>query len=189
MIEKLVQSLHESVKKRNTADSYITDSPGDNVIHRGYIRNATLPIKYEFLPAEEQKSKNEGKHIYRFGSGKSMGVIIVNHKMNKKQDTGHETTSTINYETDGFENNVDLQRILVPAIMHHFQSLDPDIINFNGGFRYTKELMSRIDPKGEKFTVTKKESGLTLKKSKPLDAKAMRVVNHIKKTINTKRRR
>ena len=189
MIDKLFQSIHESVKKRNTPDAYVVDAPGDNLINRGYIRNATLPIKMEFIPGENQNSKNEGKHIYRFGKGKSMGLIIANHKVNKKQDTGHETTSTISNEIDGFEKNVDLQRILVPAVMHHIHSIDPDIIVFKNGFKYMKELLSRIDPEGKKFTTMDKETGTVLKKTAPIDAKAQRIVNHIKKSINNNRRK
>lgn len=189
MIEKLVQSLFESVKRRNTSDAYITDAPGDNLIHRGYIRNATVPIKYEFMPSENQKSKNEGKHIYRFGDKKSLGFVIAKHRVNQNQNTGHETTSTISYSTVGFDDSLSLQRILIPAVIHHINSHDPDIIKFKNGFKYLKELMTRIDPDGKKFTLTKKETGVVVKKTTPLDAKARRVIDHIKKSINSKRKK
>ena len=59
MIEKLVQSLHESVKKRNTPDSYVIDKQSDSeIIHRGYIKDAAFPLKYDFLPKSKGKSKN-----------------------------------------------------------------------------------------------------------------------------------
>lgn len=182
MIEKLVQSIHESIKKRNLPSAYVLDSTdGSDSIHRGYIKNSTWPIKINFTPSKKQQFKNEGMHVYSFADGKLNGRVEINHRMNGKRDSGHETISIVDHDVGDFERNVDLQRAIIPAVLHHITSHDPDIIKFKKGFRYTKELLSRLDPEGKKFTVSKSNAGTTLKKTTPIDAKAARIIQHIRK--------
>lgn len=190
MIKKLVQSLQESVKKRNTPEAFVVNTSDDaNIIHRGYIKNSTWPIKYDFMPASKQQFKNDGLHLYRFMNSGSMGVVQINHKLNKNIKTGHETISMISAELGDFENNVELQRTVLPAILHHLGSHDPDIIELKKGFKYTKDLVSRIDPEGKKFEISKEKEGTIIKKKSPLGEKAKRIIDNIQSSINKRRRR
>jgi hypothetical protein len=184
MINEVFKSLHESVKKRNTPEAHVLSSPKDvNVIHRGYIRNSAYPIKYDFVPTEKGKSKNEGTHVYRFSNKSNIGLIEINHKLNASQDSGHETTSTILSELGDFERDINLERTVVPAVVHHIKSHDPDIIKLKKGFAYTKDLLERIDPDDKIYVKTKTEFGTTLKKATPINDKAKRIISHIKSKL------
>lgn len=185
MFNDLFQSLHESVKKRNIPDSYIINEPKDvNVIHRGYITNATVPLKYDYIAKENAASKNEGDHIYKFGSANKGGVVHIIHNLNKNQESGHETTSTINLEVNGIEKNIDLMRTIVPAVMHHIKSHSPDIIKFTKEFKFTKDLLDRLDPDGKKYTKKKTKSGTTIQLIQPIDEKSKRIISHIKRKLS-----
>jgi len=185
MFDKLLQSLHESVKKRNTPDAYVVDNNDMKVIHRGYIKSS-FPLKYDFVPTENAKSKNEGEHIYSFGNAKTGGVISAQHKTNKNIESGHETTSTISLELRDVEKHVNLLRTVYPAISHHIKSHQPDVIKFDKGIPFLNKIIKRIDPNGKKYTVKKTKTGLVLANAKPLNDKSIRVIDHIKKKINNK---
>ena len=82
MFNELFQSLHESIKKRNTPDSFIpSDIISSDVIHRGYIKDATFPLKYDFVPDGKGHS-NSGSHVYSFRDNNLSGVIEINHRYN-----------------------------------------------------------------------------------------------------------
>ena len=55
MFNELFQSINESIKKRNNPDDFLpsASSHGD-VIHRGYLRNAAFPIRYSFIPSNDE---------------------------------------------------------------------------------------------------------------------------------------
>jgi len=185
MMNKLFQSLHESVKNRNVPDAYVLEDPKDvNVIHRGYIRNSAMPIKYDFIPKEEAKSKNEGDHVYKFGSKNKGGIVHIQHGINANLESGHETTSSVKMEVTGMESNIDLMRTVLPAVMHHIKSHKPDIIKLDKSFKYKTVLMKRLDPEKKKYTINKTKSGTTIKISNPLDEKSKRIISHIKKKIS-----
>lgn len=185
MIKKVFNSIHESVKKRNTPDNFIIDGPSDvNVIHRGYIKNSFYPLKYDFVPRDEGKSKNEGEHVYSFSKEKTKGVVSINHRVNKNIESGHETTSTVSFQLDDIESGIDIARTLIPAIVHHIKSHDPDIIKIEKGFKFSKKLMSRIDPKKDKFDIKKTKTGIVIKKKQPIDEKSKRIISHIQKKLN-----
>ena len=184
MYNDVFKSLNESVKKRNTPDSHILSSPKDvNVIHRGYIRNSAYPIKYDFIPKEKGKSKNEGTHVYRFSNKSNIGIIEIEHKLNTSQDSGHETTSTISSELGELERDINLERTMVPAVVHHIKSHEPDIIRLKKGYPYTKDLLERIDSEGNIYDQTKTDFGTILKKKTPIPDKAKRIISHIKKQL------
>jgi len=186
MIKQLFQSLHESVKKRNTPESYIIDEPKDlKVIHRGYITNSSMPLKYDFISKEKGTSKNEGDHVYKFGSTNKGGVIHIIHSVNKNQDSGHETTSVIDSEINGIDvNNIELMRTVVPAALHHIKSHSPDIIKFKTGFKFVKDLMNRLDPDGEKYTKKKSKNGTIFQLKQPIDDKSKRIISNIKSKLS-----
>jgi hypothetical protein len=186
MYNDVFQSLHESVKKRNTPDAFLVDSPDSiDVIHRGYIKDAAFPIKYDFIPKNKKtRSKNEGSHIYSFANEGMNGVVEINHRTNSNIESGHETTSTFSMETPGFPSDVFLRRTILPAVMHHIDSHQPDILKFEKGFKFIPDLLERIDPKGKKFTVTYGENNTTIKRSSPIDDKTKRIIDHIKKKIS-----
>ena len=185
MIEKLVQSLHESVKKRNTPDSYVIDKQSDSeIIHRGYIKDAAFPLKYDFLPKSKGKSKNEGIHVYYFKAKSGTGIVEIDHRINANPTSGHETTSTISLELNAVEPDINLRRTLLPAVQHHMRSHDPDVLKIKKGFKFTKDLIERIDPEGKIFDVTKTDFGTVLKKKAPIDEKSKRIIRHIKKKIS-----
>lgn len=184
MIEKLIQSLHESIKQRNTPDAFVVDMPSDaNVIHRGYIRNSTYPLRYDFVPKEKAKSKNEGDHVYKFGAVNSGGVIHIEHKINSNLESGHETTSIIKTEITGVEKNIGLMRTVIPAVMHHIKSHKPDIIKLDKSFKFKKILLKRIDPSNNKYTVTQGKNETIIKIKTPLDDKSKRIISHIKSKL------
>jgi hypothetical protein len=188
MIEKLVQSLQESIKNRNTSNDYDVTTPKDvAIIHRGYIKNAAFPLKYDFIPKEKKSSKNEGDHVYKFGGSKKGGVVHIEHKVNKNQESGHETTSIIKTEINGMDRNIDLVRTIIPAVMHHIKSHNPDIIKLDKSFKYRTILLKRLDPEKKKYDIKKNQNGITLKVKTPLDEKSVRIIKHIKTklTINT----
>jgi hypothetical protein len=184
MFGKLLQSLHESVKKRNTPDAYVVDTPQTkDVIHRGYIQ-AAIPVKYDFVPREKAKSKNDGTHVYRFSNKGSIGLIEIDHRLNANPSSGHETTSSFSSEVKDFEPDINLMRTILPAVQHHVRSHDPDILKFAKGFKFTKELISRLDPENKIFDVTKTDSGTILKKKAPIDEKSKRIISHIKNKVS-----
>jgi len=188
MIEKLVQSLQESIKNRNTSNDYDVTIPKDvAIIHRGYIKNAAFPLKYDFIPKEKKSSKNEGDHVYKFGGSNKGGVVHIEHRVNKNQESGHETTSIIKTEINGMDRNVDLVRTIIPAVMHHIKSHNPDIIKLDKSFKYRTILLKRLDPEKKKYDIKKNQNGITLKVKTPLDEKSVRIIKHIKTklTINT----
>ena len=185
MIDKLFQSLHESVKKRNTPDSYIIEDPKDvDVIHRGYIKNAAMTLKYDFIPKEDGKSRNEGDHVYKFGSTTKGGVVHIDHRVNKNQESGHETTSTFTNEILNLDVDVKLMRTIIPAVLHHIKSHDPDILKFKSGFKFLKKILKEIDPEKKKFDIKKTKLGTVLQKKSPIDEKSKRIISHIKSKID-----
>lgn len=184
MIKQLFQSLHESVKKRNTPDAYVVaSSKEDASIHRGYINNSAYTLKYDFLPNEKGTSRNEGKHLYSFADGANKGTVEINHRINANQDSGHETTSTVLANHDLFTDDVSLRRTVIPAVLHHIKSHDPDIVTLKSGFQFTDDLLARLDPESTKYNKQKTKQGIVLKKIMPIDDKSKRIIAHIKKKL------
>jgi hypothetical protein len=72
---------------------------------------------------------------------------------------------------------------MVPAVVHHIKSHDPDIIRLKKGYPYTKDLLERIDSEGNIYDQTKTDFGTILKKKTPIPDKAKRIISHIKKQL------
>ena len=178
---EVFQSLHESVKKRNSPESFLPPKRGGReVIHRGYIKDATFPLRYDFIP-DGKGTSNSGVHAYYFNNGGSRGVIEIKHRYSPRS-SGHETISKISYDfIDGEPlEEIDVHRMLVPALLHHNRSHTPDIIHFDDSVKgSTKDLISRL---GSDFEIAK--NGNFIKRK--LDPKIGRVVSHIRKRINSK---
>jgi len=181
MINEVFKSIHESIKRRNTEDSYIplSDVPSKDVIHRGYIRKTGIPIRYDMIP--DGKHGNSGKHVYHFKDGNNAGFMEIDHKITPKT-SGHETISTVKFEMEGVpEIPIELYRgVIVPAFIHHYESHEPDIIDFDSSVIHSNDLIRRL---GSKFDMSEKENG-SRRAIKKLDPKISRILVHIKKTLN-----
>lgn len=187
MIEQVFQSLHESIKRRNTPDSYIPKSPeARDVIHRGYVKSASFPLRYDFIP-DNKGNSNSGRHIYSFADKGINGIIEILHK-DKTLNSGHETNSTVSFElTNGNSlKDIDVHRILIPAMNHHLRSHSPDIIKFSDGIPFPNDLSRRLGSGFESFE-KKTENGSTFISKKKLDPKISRVITHIRNKINNKK--
>lgn len=185
MFNELFQSLHEAVKKRNTPDSYVIDDKlEDGVIHRGYIRDASFPLRYDFLP-DGKGSKNSGTHVYVFNNEGASGVIEIKHKYSPK-DTGHETHSKVSFEMNSGRKpkDIDIHRTILPAVLHHMKSHSPDILEFSPSVKFSDDIIRRIGKNFDSYEKTSDEGVARIAKRK-LDPKISRVMNHIKKRLNT----
>lgn len=181
MINHVFQSLHEAVKKRNNPEDFLPQNLTRDVIHRGYLRKTSYPIKYDLIP--DGKTKNTGKHIYSFKNGNSYGFLEIDHKYSPTM-SGHETKSNIHFEMEGKSpmEKIDIYRsFIVPSFLHHTSSHDPDIINFKDTVINTDDLVRRL---GSKFETV---NGSSLTARKKLDPKISRIFGHIKKKLNIKR--
>jgi hypothetical protein len=183
MINEIFQSLHESIKKRNTPDSFLPKPiEAKDVIHRGYIKDATFPLKYDFVP-DGKGHENSGTHVYSFKDGKRSGVIEINHK-HRPNLSGHETVSTISFEMNDGEKLDDIQihRMIMPALSHHMRSHGPDIIKFGDNVPFVDTLIRKLGSDFESF-VTK---GNKMVKRK-IDPKVGRIISNIRKRLNNKK--
>lgn len=187
MINKVFQSLHESIKRRNTPDSFIPPKIpyGKDVVHRGYLKSTSYPIRYDYIP--DEKTSNSGSHVYSFTDGGRKGVVEIIHKYSPKM-SGHETISKINFEiTENLtEEYIDIYRgAILPSILHHIKSHAPDILHFSRSVKYADDILRRI--KGD-FDMVERESpeGKIVLGKRILDPKISRVSAYIKKRINKK---
>ena len=184
MYREVFQSLNESIKKRNTPDSFVL-GVGDNskeVIHRGYIKDASFPLKYDFMPDGKGHS-NSGTHVYSFKDGNRSGVVEISHRY-RPNLSGHETLSTVSFEMNQGDSpeDIEIHRMSIPALRHHLKSHGPDIINFGDGIPYVDSLIRRMGSDFETFET----KGKKIVKRK-IDPKVKRIVSHIKKKINNKK--
>jgi hypothetical protein len=184
MYREVFQSLNESIKKRNTPDSFIL-GVGNNskeVIHRGYIKDASFPLKYDFMPDGKGHS-NSGTHVYSFKDGNRSGVVEISHRY-RPNLSGHETLSTVSFEMNqgNSPEDIEVHRMIMPALRHHLKSHGPDIINFGDGVPYVDSLIRRMGSDFETFET----KGKKIIKRK-IDPKVKRIVSHIKKKINNKK--
>lgn len=179
MFNELFQSINESIKKRNNPDDFLpsASSHGD-VIHRGYLRNAAFPIRYSFIPSNDEGS-NSGTHIYHFKDGNISGVVEINHRISRSL-SGHETKSSISYENMGVEKMepIDLHRMILPIVSHHVKSHDPDVIHFMDGIRYFDDIVRRLGNNYESSTANQKIV------KKKIDPKTKRIIDHVKNKLN-----
>lgn len=183
MYDKVFQSLNEQVKKRNTPESFLPpENKRKDVIHRGYLRNSTFPIRYDFIP--DGNAQNTGTHAYYFADGNNRGVVTVNHRISPK-DSGHETESLISYEMISGKKpeDIDLHRIILPVVSHHSKSHDPDIINLHNSIKFSDDLTRRLGT--NYISSTTKTNNTVLKKK--LDPKISRVLTHIKNKLNNRK--
>lgn len=184
MFKDLFQSLQESVRKRNTPDSYIVDEiSSSDVIHRGYVRNAPFPLRHDFLP-DGKGSKNSGKHTYHFKDGNRSGIIEIQHKYDPK-DSGHETHSSVSFEMIGGRNfpSNDLFRIIYPAIEHHMKAYKPDVIQFASGIPFPEAAVKHLGDGFEALEKNNKDGVIKIAK-RILDPRTERVVAHLKRKLN-----
>jgi hypothetical protein len=180
MIRDIFQSLNESIKRRNNPDDFIGSNSSDNdVIHRGYLKNAEYPVRYSFIP-DGKGSANSGTHAYHFKNGAISGVVEIIHKYSPNM-SGQETKSHVNYENTGSEklDAFDLHRMMIPIIKHHVKSHDPDVMTFSKSVKYADDLIRRM---GNNYMMNKGEDRITAKKQ--MDPKMKRVLSHIKKKLN-----
>jgi hypothetical protein len=180
MIRDIFNSLNESIKKRNNPEDFISNTSNEkDVIHRGYLKNAEYPIRYNFIP-DEKGNANSGIHAYHFKSGKISGVVEIVHKYSPDM-SGVETKSHVNYENMGGEKlePIDLHRMVIPIVKHHVKSHDPDVITFGKGIRYADDVVRRLN---SPYLTSKSKDKFTAKKN--IDPKMKRVISHIKKKLN-----
>jgi hypothetical protein len=78
--------------------------------------------------------------------------------------------------------DIEVHRMIIPALRHHLKSHGPDIINFGDGIPYVDSLIRRMGSDFETFET----KGKKIVKRK-IDPKVKRIVSHIKKKINTKK--
>lgn len=181
MYREVFQSLNESIRKRNSPEAFLPPK-GErrDVIHRGYIKDATFPLRYDFIP-DGKGSSNSGIHAYYFNDGSRKGVIQIQHRY-APLISGHETKSKLSFEM--FEGKpldpIDIHRMIVPALMHHNKSHIPDIIEFDDSVKESMDdLIFRL---GDTFEIGNRKSGKIVRRK--LDPKISRVITHINKKLN-----
>lgn len=187
MFDHVFQSLHESVKKRNTPDSFIpSKTPGGrDVIHRGYLKKTGFPIKYDFVP--DNKLPNSGTHVYNFKNKDVKALLSILHDVKEPNKSGHETTSRVSFEFTGKQPDghpIELYRdFILPAFTHHVQSHKPEIVIIEPGFHYSEDMLRRL---GVNYDVKKKtgKNGTTFIGTKKLDSKIKRILSSVKKSLN-----
>lgn len=187
MIDKLFQSLHESVKKRNTPDSHIPLSaiPSREVIHRGYITKTGIPIKYDFVP--DGKFSNSGTHVYNFKDRATRALLTINHKIKNPDKQGYETSSEISFEMMGDtpkDHPVNLYRnFVLPAFKHHIDTHKPEIVTLNPGIEFSEDMVRRM---GNNYEISQRKTplGISFTGIKKLDSKIKRILFNVRKTIN-----
>jgi hypothetical protein len=180
MINEVFKSLHESIKRRNTPDSFIpSDIIAKDVIHRGYIKDATFPLKYDFVP-DSKGHANSGNHVYSFKNRNMSGVIDISHEY-RPDMSGRETVSKLSFEMNQGESptEIDLHRMVLPALKHHIRSHEPDVIKFEENIPFIETLIRKIGSKFESFDI----KGNTIVKKK-IDPKTQRIIGHIRSKIN-----
>ena len=180
---EVFQSLHESVKKRYSPETFLPPkSNGREVIHRGYIKDATFPLRYDFIP-DGKGTSNSGVHAYYFNDGGRRGVIQIEHRYSPLV-SGHETKSKLSFEIfdGGSLEPIDIHRMLVPALTHHNRSHKPDIIEFDESVKDSADdLISRL---GDVFELGERKNKKIIRRK--LDPKISRVVSHIRKKLNNR---
>ena len=184
MFNELFQSLHEAVKKRNTPDSYVIDGKSENdIIHRGYVRDASFPLRYDFLP-DGKGSRNSGTHVYVFNNEGTSGVIEIAHRYSPKE-SGHETHSKVSFEMNSGRKpkDIDIHRTILPAVLHHMKSHSPDIVEFSPSIKFSDDIIRRIGKNFDSYEKTSEEGVSRIAKRK-LDPRIGRVMSHIKKRLN-----
>lgn len=180
MYREVFQSLNESIKKRNTPDSFLPKQVGGkDVIHRGYIKDATFPLKYDFIP-DGKGHANSGTHVYSFNDSNKSGVIEIKHNY-RPNLSGHETVSRISFEMNQGESPEDIQvhRMLLPVLKHHVKSHGPDIIRFGDNVPFVDTLIRKL---GSDFESFETKSNKMVKRK--IDPKVSRIISNIKKRIN-----
>jgi hypothetical protein len=180
MIDDVFKSLHESIKRRNTPDSFIPpDIIARDVIHRGYIKDATFPLKYDFVP-DGKSHANSGNHVYSFRDKNLSGVIEIDHKYRPNM-SGHETVSQLSFEMNQGDSpsEIEIHRMVLPALKHHIRSHEPDVIRFGENVPFIDTLIRKIGSNFESFDVR----GNKIVKKK-IDPRTQRIIGHIRSKIN-----
>ena len=164
MINEIFNSIHESIKRRNTPDSFIpSDLISKDIIHRGYIKDASFPLKYDFIPDGKGHS-NSGSHVYSFRDGDRSGIIEINHRY-KPNLSGHETISNISFEMNNGKSpeEIEIHRMILPALQHHI----------------VETLIRKLGSNFESFET----KGNQIVKRK-IDPRTQRIIGHIRSKIN-----
>ena len=180
MINEIFNSIHESIKRRNTPDSFIpSDLISKDIIHRGYIKDASFPLKYDFIPDGKGHS-NSGSHVYSFRDGDRSGIIEINHRY-KPNLSGHETISNISFEMNNGKSpeEIEIHRMILPALQHHMKSHGPDIIRFGENIPFVETLIRKLGSNFESFET----KGNQIVKRK-IDPRTQRIIGHIRSKIN-----
>lgn len=185
MYREVFQSLNESIKRRNSPDAYIPPKGGmRDVIHRGYIKDATFPLRYDFIP-DGKGSSNSGTHAYYFNDGGSRGVVEIKHRYSPTMD-GRETKSILSFEMiDGKPlDSIDIHRMIAPALMHHNRSHAPDVIEFDHSVSDSvDDLISRLGSAFEPGEVSRNGKSTKVAKRK-IEPKVSRIISHIRERLN-----
>lgn len=187
MYREVFQSLNESIKKRNTPDSFLPPVASEKeTIHRGYLKTASLPIRYDFKP-DGKGGANSGTHAYVFKDKDRSGIVEISFR-HAPSMSGHETSSKISYEMvrgDPLED-IDAHRIIIPILKHHLKSHAPDSIQFNNTIPFQDDLIRRMGDSFDEFEKQTKDGVVKIAK-RILDPKIGRIVSHIKNKLNNNR--
>jgi hypothetical protein len=107
-------------------------------------------------------------------------VIEINHTY-RPDMSGRETVSKLSFEMNQGESptEIDLHRMVLPAIKHHIRSHEPDVIKFEENIPFIETLIRKIGSKFESFDI----KGNTIVKKK-IDPKTQRIIGHIRSKIN-----
>ena len=185
MYNDVFKSLHESVKRRNTPDSFLPLEKKSKkpTIHRGYLKTGAVPIRYDFIPDGEQYA-NSGSHVYSFRDKNNSGTINIVHTYSPLL-SGHETRSTLTFEPNGTEpsDDIAIHRMVIPILQHHMKSHAPDVINFTKSVKFSDDLIRRLGSGFDLFKTKTKNGKISIAK-KIIDPKTSRVISHIRNHIN-----
>ena len=188
MYNDVFKSLHESVKRRNTPDSFLPleEKSEKPTIHRGYLKTGAVPIRYDFIPDGKQYA-NSGSHVYSFRDKNNSGSVSISHTHSQLM-SGHETRSVFTFEPSGKEpaEDIDIHRMLIPIMQHHMKSHGPDILTFTNTVKFSDDLIKRLGPTFEMSKKSTKNGRVTIAK-RIIDPKITRVISQIKKTLNKKK--
>lgn len=184
MHKEVFQSLHESIRRRNTPEDFLPSMiDGKDVIHRGYLRNAAFPIRCDFIP-DGRGHKNSGTIAYSFKDGDTTGVVEIKHQYSPNM-AGHETSSRISYEQTNGENldPIDIHRVLIPILNHHMQSINPDILEFEKSIKHSDDLIRRFATDYETSQRNSSNGSIRIAKRK-IDPKTERIISNIRRRLN-----
>jgi hypothetical protein len=107
-------------------------------------------------------------------------VIEIDHKYRPNM-SGHETVSQLSFEMNQGDppSEIEIHRMVLPALKHHIRSHEPDIIRFGENVPFIDTLIRKIGSNFESFDVR----GNKIVKKK-IDPRTQRIIGHIRSKIN-----